>query len=331
MPRHGAEYVDQSEMQQRWHPGKPLGRPEAPCLQKTATPRDWPFYAAVMAIFITAVCYTASDKGIYHQSLQTEAQLLSHDSKGQYQLRLHSTVTAVDTRRGSVSIEVAGNLITGDHNSYCGDGGAGWHYQLVLGSTANTTDQLVLPACTAAAQQPIIVTLPLKKPANHSSHRGYLTQLFTRLQRAPGSADDTGRQWFSSDMLQDTWPGGPVVSWSATWTANNMQVAVQRLPRYHGGLRLAAEAAAGGWSTGFQGLLARAFTDQFGSDVYGRQDEVVYVLQLTQSSWCRIIQMTAALLQVLAVGYCLVVLLGHVLCALLLQRLLCNRAHGVWQ
>lgn len=323
MAEHNNSYDVVPEYQQRWHSSKPFGRLDVPYLQRAAGPCDWPFYAAVLAILIAAISYSTSDKGIYHQSLQTHSQLVGHDSKGQYQIRLDSTLTAVDIRQGTIQIEFAGSLINGDHSRYCSDRGAGWHYQLILGSMTDKDSQVVLPACTAAAQQPFTLTMPIRRPARHSSLDGYSTQLSVRLQRAPETVNHaSGHQRL--DMVQDSWPGGPVVSWSATWTAGNMQVAVQRLTRYQEGLRLAA---ASGVNDDPQGLFADVLSDQ----LYGRQDEAVYVLQLTQSCWCRIIQMTAALLQILAVGYCLVVFLGHLLCVLLMQRLLCNRVHGVWQ
>lgn len=329
MTHPGALQGDRTRLAYSWYWSKPCERAAGSHQQTTAAYWDWPFYAAAIAVFVACISCTESSYGINHQPLQTVTQLVSRDSRGLYQVTLHSTVTAVDIKKGTVTAEILINHAHGDHVDYCSPAGAGWQYDLLIGSTVAAASQLVIPVCSAATQQPFSVTLPLRRLAQRNPYDGYSAQMLVRIYHNRHSAFQQAPQhqqhW---SVLQDLSAGGPVVTWSGTWTAAGMQVDVQRLPRYG---RKQLSSLAVGLSSDLFDWWDSGLSEQLEPLVYGQRDEAVYMFMLTRSCWCRIIHMTAMLLQVVAVAYCCVIVLGQILCALLMQRLLCSRFHGAWQ
>lgn len=53
-------------------------------------------------------------------------------------------------------------------------------------------------------------------------------------------------------------------------------------------------------------------------------------LRVRHSTWVRVVHLTAAVLQLLVVGGCCLLVTCQCLCAYLMQRLMCNRVHGLW-
>jgi hypothetical protein len=107
-----------------------------------------------------------------------------------------------------------------------------------------------------------------------------------------------------------------------------LQAAVARkLP----GLQARLLAAAAGSGPDSDEGWGSSLAEQLGLGTAGAlpQAEAVYSMRLTRSSWLRITHLTAALFQVVAVGWGCLLLAGQCLSAYLLQRFLCSRLHGV--
>ncbi|WIA23211.1 hypothetical protein OEZ86_010099 [Tetradesmus obliquus] len=108
-----------------------------------------------------------------------------------------------------------------------------------------------------------------------------------------------------------------------------LQASVERkLP----GLQARLLAAAAGSGPDRDGGWGSSLAEQLGlgAAAASPQAEAVYGMRLTRCSWLRITHLTAALLQVVAVGWACLLLAGQCLSAFLLQRFLCSRLHGVW-
>lgn len=288
------------------------------------TSLDWLCHAAVLWVVIVCLRRSGFASQISYQPEQTTSMLVSHDSTGQHQLDLHSTVAKVDLKAATLTMQLDVRHSSRVDSTYCAAGGSGWRYQLVIGSAATDDADVVVPVCSAAEQHTI--TLPLHKVPRLYPYDGYVLNIRSAI-RYTDPYSDAVRQTRGVG-LNDARTGGPVIVWSGTWTAADMQLSIQRQAQSQAQMLLASAWEALDSTSAEPG---NAVPEQLVSNMFGGQSSVVYRLELTRSFWCRIAYLTAVVLQIVAVGYCLMVLAGHVLCAVLMQQLLCNRAHSVWE
>jgi hypothetical protein len=218
----------------------------------------------------------------------------------------------------------------GSSSSYCSGSHAPRH-ELALGSTSHGAAQLVLPLCSgaAAAGTPVRTMLPLVQQSAPHPFDEHTIDVRLRLQPShsrPAAAGSLVSSSSNPESLASSSTARLEVDWHAVWAVQGLQAAVARkLP----GLQARLLAAAAGSGPDRDGGWGSSLLEQLGPAA-AAQAEAVYSMQLTRSSWLRIMHLTAALVQVLAVGWACMLLAGQCLAAYLLQRFLCSRLHGTW-
>ncbi|KAF6257366.1 hypothetical protein COO60DRAFT_1626817 [Scenedesmus sp. NREL 46B-D3] len=323
--------------QPRWHWSKPMQlQPQHAHLSsaeaRAARNMNCLFWAAMAAILLLCMHFTVTDPGVIPQPLASTAHLavanlcsvsssLSSPSSS-YKLTVHSTVTDVDLKKGMLEMELLVQHPSGSSGSYC-SGSHAHRFELGLGSTSHGAAQLVLPLCSgaAAAGTPVRAVLPIVRQSAPHPFDEHSVDVRLRLQPSRSRLAGTGRPASSIAQVE--------VDWHAVWAVQGLQAAVVRkLPGLQARLLMAAAGSGpdgdGGWGS--------SVADQPGRAAAGapHQAEAVYSMRLTRSSWLRIMHLTAALVQVVAVGWACLLLAGQCLSAYLLQRFLCSRLHGVW-
>jgi hypothetical protein len=225
-------------------------------------------------------------------------------------------------------------------SSYCSGSHAPRH-DLALGSTAHGAAQLVLPLCSgaAAAGTPVRAVVPLVRQSTPHPFDEHTIDVRLRLQPShtrPAAAGSPSSSSSNSniEIIASSSTARLEVDWHAVWAVQGLQAAVARKLS---GLQARLLAAAGGSGPDWDGGWGSSLLDQLrpaaaaaGAAGSSAQAEAVYSMQLTRSSWLRIMHLTAALVQVVAVGWAVMLLAGQCLAAYLLQRFLCSRLHGTW-
>jgi hypothetical protein len=240
-----------------------------------------------------------------------------------------------------MEMEVLVQHPAGSSSSYCSGSHAPRH-ELALGSTSHGAAQLVLPLCSgaAAAGTPVRAMLPLVRQSAPHPFDLHTIDVRLRLQpshsrpAAAGSPSSSSSGSSNSSSVAGSRTARFEVDWHAVWAVQGLQAAVARkLP----GLQARLLAAAGGSGPDWDGGWGSSLLEQLrpaaaaaGAAGFSAQAEAVYSMQLTRSSWLRIMHLTAALVQVVAVGWAVMLLAGQCLAAYLLQRFLCSRLHGSW-
>ncbi len=180
-------------------------------------------------------------------------------------------------------------------------------HELVIGSTTDGAAQVVIPLCDLlAAQQPLLAVLPLQRQALPHPFDEHTAEVRLRLQ-------------------EQLWHSGVDVTWTAVWAVEDLQVAVwQKQLSEHARLMAAALGPDASGDSGW----GSALYDQV-AVLQRPRSEVVFSVKFSHPSWLRVIHLAAAIVQVLAVGWCCLLLVGQCICAYIMQRLLCNRVHAV--
>jgi hypothetical protein len=303
--------------------------------------QDSLYWAAMAAILLLCMQFTVTDQGVTPQPLASTAHFSvanfgsgsSSSASSSYKLSVYSTVTQVDLKRGLMEMELLVQHPAGSSNSYC-SGSHALRHELALGSTSHGAAQLVLPLCSGAtaAGTPVSAVLPLVRQSAPHPFDEHTIDVRLRLQPSHSRPPAAGSLASSSSypIVPTTSSSTPrlEVDWHAVWAVQGLQAAVARkLPGLQARLLAAAAGSGpdrdGGWGSGLLDQLVPAAAG-------AAQAEAVYSMQLTRSSWLRIVHLAAALVQVVAVGWACLLLAGQCLAAYLLQRFLCSRLHGTW-
>lgn len=329
--------------QSQWHWSKPHLQQQAQsstAVQHAARKQDRLQWAAMAAILLLCFHFTVTDPGVAPQPLASTAHLAvahpgSVSPSSSYKLSVYSTVTDVDLKRGLIEMELLVQHPSGSSSSYCSSSHAP-RYELALGSTAHGAAQLVLPLCSgaAAAGTPVRAVLPLVRQSAPHPFDEHSIDVRLRLQPSHSRPAAAGSPASSSNSPIKPSSGSSSsasveLEWHAVWAVQGLQASVERkLP----GLQARLLAAAAGSGPDRDGGWGSSLAEQLGlgAAAASPQAEAVYSMRLTRCSLLRITHLTAALLQVVAVGWACLLLAGQCLSAFLLQRFLCSRLHGVW-
>ncbi|KAF8056103.1 nifk [Scenedesmus sp. PABB004] len=308
-------------LEEPWALPKPAAAP--PADSAAAPPRgrlngagatDRGFAAALLALLAVTAWAVASDHGPAPRGLASRGVVPAPRGSGppRAAAAVHTSVGAVDLRAGRLELAVT---VTHGDGEYCAAAGARGA-ALVFASAAPGAAAARVPLCAGG---PRTVVLPLQKLGAPHPFDEHTAEVRLRLEEEP-AAGVAG--------AGAAHPPPPAVTWHASWAVSGLQVGLERKLAPHARLLAAAAGAAfdgeeGGWGSGLLDALAPDLAR-------GGGGQLAFELRLARSSWLRVIHLAAALVQVVAVGWVGLVVLGHCVAALIVQRFLCNRVVHGW-